>query len=115
MAQTFEDLDALDGINLGVKIAAAQAGFAQVGGEVLGEALGQGGDKDALASGGSGSSFLDEGLDLAFGGADFDGRINQAGGPDDLFHDSAAAFLNLVGGRRGGNIDCLVYSFFEFF
>ena len=43
-----EQLDALEGLDLGVHVAAAHADFGVVAGQVLGHALGQGGDQDAL-------------------------------------------------------------------
>ena len=49
-AQTGEKLDALQGFNLGVHVAAAHADLRIVAGEVFGHALGERGDEDALVS-----------------------------------------------------------------
>ncbi len=48
-AQIAEDLDALDGVDVGVHVADADALLVQVFGEVLGHALGQHRDQRAVA------------------------------------------------------------------
>ena len=54
-------------------------------------------------------------VDLAFDGADLDLRIDQAGGADHLLdHDSRGAG-QLIGARRGGDVDGLVDAVFELF
>ena len=48
-AEVAEDLDALDGVDLGVQVADPHAQLEQVVGEVLGHLLGERGDQDAVA------------------------------------------------------------------
>ena len=50
LAQVAEELDALEGFDLGVHVAAADADLGVVAGEVFGHALGEGGDEDALVA-----------------------------------------------------------------
>ncbi len=47
-AEVAEEFDAFEGFDLGVHVAAADAYFGVVAGEVFGHALGEGGDEDAL-------------------------------------------------------------------
>ena len=49
-AQVAEDLDALDGVDVGVQVAHPQALLEQVVGEVLGHLLGERGDEHAVAA-----------------------------------------------------------------
>ncbi len=84
-----EELDALEGFDLGVHVAAADADLGVVVGEVFGHALGEGGDEDALVALGAVADFGEQVVDLAFDGADFDLRVDEAGGADDLFDDDA--------------------------
>jgi len=79
----------------------------EVGGEVFGHALGEGSDEDALAFGDSLVDFFDEVVDLAVAWADFDFRVEEAGGADDLFNWLAAnAELELA--RGGGDENDLI-------
>ena len=70
-AEVAEELDAFEGFDLGVHVAAADAYFGVVAGEVFGHALGEGGDEDALVFCGAVADFGEEVVDLAFDGADF--------------------------------------------
>ena len=84
-----QELDALEGFDLGVHVAAADADLGVVAGEVLGHALGEGGDEDALVALGAVADLGEQVVDLAFDGADFDFGIDEAGGADDLLDDDA--------------------------
>jgi uncharacterized protein YcfJ len=80
-----------------VHVAAADADLGVVVGEVLGHALGEGGDEDALVDFGAGADFGEEVVDLALDGADFYLRVDEAGGADDLFYDDAGGLREFVG------------------
>ena len=79
-----EDLDALDGVDVGVEVADPEPLLEEVVGEVLGHLLGEGGDEDAVAALGALPDLLDEVVDLALGGAHQHLGIDEAGGPHDL-------------------------------
>ena len=63
-AQVAQDFDALDGVDVGVHVAHADALFVQVFGQVLGHALGQHGDEHAVAGGGDLADFVEKVVDL---------------------------------------------------
>ena len=84
----------------------AHAAIRQVGGQVLGHALGQRGDQHPLALVHALADLLQQVVDLPLGGLDDDPRIDQAGGADDLLDDAVAA-LHLVVPRSGGQVDGL--------
>ena len=65
-----------------------------------------------------GGAFADLGeevVDLAVDGADFDLRVDEAGGADDLFDDDAGGFGQFVRAGRGGDVDGLVDAVLELF
>src|SRR6185437_12877069 len=107
LAEVAEEFDAFEGFDFGVHIAAADADLGVVVGEVLGHALGEGSDEDALADLGAGADLGEEVVDLALDGADLDLGVDEAGGADDLFDDDAGGFGELVGAGRGGDVDDL--------
>ncbi len=88
--------------------------FRQVGRQILGEALGQRGDQHALAGSRPLANLFQQVGDLALSGTDFDHRVQQAGGADDLRHNFAPRLFQLVGARRGRHEDHLVDSLFPF-
>jgi hypothetical protein len=94
-AQVADDLDALQGLHVGVDVAHADAGFVQIFGQILGHALGQRGDQHALRLGRRVLAFGDDVVDLAFGRADDGDRVDQAGRADHLLDEDAAAALKL--------------------
>ncbi len=57
--------------------------------------------------GGAVADFGEEVVDLALDGADFYGRVDEAGGADDLFGDDAGGLGEFVGAGRGGDVDGL--------
>src|SRR6202022_1048735 len=97
-----DDLDALDGVDIGGHVAHANALLVQIFGEVFRHPLCQHGDQAAIAGLRGGADFADEIVDLGAGRADVDGRIDQAGGTDYLFDEHAAALVQLppARGRR---------------
>ncbi len=88
--QVAQDFDPLDGVDVGVHVAHADALFVQVFGQVLGHALGQGGDQGAQAAQRHLAHLVQQVVDLHFDRADFDLRIDKAGRADDLFGEDAA-------------------------
>src|SRR6185437_891738 len=107
LAEVAEEFDAFEGFDFGVHIAAADADLGVVVGEVLGHALGEGGDEDALADLGARADLGEEVVDLALDGADLDLGGAEAGGADDLFDDDAGGFGEFVGAGRGGDVNDL--------
>ena len=80
--------------------------FQQVPGQVLGHALGQRGDQDALVPLGAGADLAQQVIDLALAGLDHHLRIHQAGRPDDLLHEPVG-LGQLVFAGGGGHVDGL--------
>ena len=95
-----QDFNAFDGVDVGMHIAHADALFVQIFGQILGHPLGQGGDQHAQAARGDAADFVQQVVDLHLDRADFDHRVDQAGGADHLFGEDAAGLLHLP--RRGG-------------
>ena len=85
-AQVAEQLDPLEGVDLGVEVAGADAGVEEVVGEVLGHLLGQRGDQDPLVLVGARADLVDQVVDLALGRLDHHLGVDQAGRADDLLH-----------------------------
>jgi hypothetical protein len=92
-AQVAEDLDALDGVDVGVHVAHAHAHLLQVVGEVLGHALGQRRDQDPLARLLPLADLGQQVVDLTLHGPDLDLRVHQPGRADQLLHHHAPALL----------------------
>ena len=76
-------------------------------GQVLGHALGQGGDEDAVALRHHFASLVDEVVDLACRRAHLDRRIDQAGGADHLLGEGALGLLELPAARCRRDVDGL--------
>ena len=97
-----DDLDALDGVDVAVHVAHANALLVQIFGEVFRHPLCQHGDQAAIAGIGGGADLADEIVDLGARRADVDRRIDQPGGADHLFDEHAAALVQLprARGRR---------------
>ena len=91
LAEGAEDFDALDGVDVAVEVADFEADVAEVVGEVLGGAFGEGGDEDALAALDALAAEFDGFVDLAFEGFDGDDGVEEAGGADDLLDDEGFA------------------------
>ena len=89
-AQVAEDLHPLEGVDVGVEVADLDAQVPVVFGQVLGHALGQGGDQDPLAPAPARcADLLQQVVHLVGGGLDLDLGVHQAGGPDDLLDHGA--------------------------
>ena len=77
------------------------APLGEVGRELLGHLLRQGGDKDSFVAFDAHTHLLQEVVDLALGGLDDDERVNEARRANDLLDDAVGAFkLVGAGGRR---------------
>ena len=111
-AEIAEDLDALEGLDLGVEVVHLDAHLAQVVGEVLGHLLGERGDEGALPALDAQPELGEEVVDLPFRLADLDLRVDEARRPDDLLHD-LWRMLELVGTWRRGHVDGLVETLLE--
>ncbi len=74
LAQAGEQLDALEGLDLGMHVAAAHADLGVVAGEIFGHALGERGDEHAFVALGAVADLGEQVVDLAFDGADLDLR-----------------------------------------
>ncbi len=104
-----EELDALEGFDLGVHVAAADADLGVVAGEVFGHALGEGGDEDALVVFAARSRISASRSSIwPLTGRISTCGIDEAGGADDLFDDYAGGLGEFVGAGRGGDVDGLV-------
>ena len=97
--QVADDLYALHRIHIRVQIAHLDAVFSQVLSELLGHALGQGGDEHALGLLHAQTDFLQHIVHLRAGWAHFNFWIDQARGAHQLLHHLAAVLLFVLGGR----------------
>ena len=93
------DVDALDGVDVGVQVFYAQAGVGQVLREVLGRALGERGHERAVAARGGGADLLHDVVDLPLERTHLDGRVEEARRADDLADDLRAQLLLVFAGR----------------
>ena len=100
-AEVAQDLDALQRLDVGVHVADADALLVQVVGQILGHALGQGGDQGAVAGGGDLADLVEQVVDLHDDRADLDRRVDQPGGADHLLGEHAAGLVDLPGGGGG--------------
>src|SRR6202012_5799216 len=64
--QVADDFDSFQGVDVGVQVAHLDAVLGQIIRQVLGHALGQGGDQDTAAAGGNGPAFGQQIVDLMF-------------------------------------------------
>src|SRR3954453_24208682 len=97
--QVADDLDALEGVDLGVQVADLEAHLEQVVGEVLAHLLGQRRHQDALVLVDALADLVHQVVDLVARLADVDVRVDDAGRADDLLDDVVGvAALVLAGG-----------------
>lgn len=101
--QVTQDFDAFDGVDVAVHITHADALFVHVFGQIFGHALGQCGAQGAHTVGSHFAHLVQKVIDLHVHGADFDHRIDKAGGADHLFGEDAAGLLDFPCG--GGCAD----------
>ncbi len=103
--QVADDLDALQGFDVGVHVAHADALLVHVFGEVLRHLLGQRGDEGAEALPGDVAAFGDQVVDLVLDRPYFDRWVDQSGRADHLLGEDAAGALHLPRAGRGADID----------
>ena len=99
-AQVAQDLHPLHCVHVAVQVAHLDAVFAQVIGELLGHALGQGGDEHSLGLLDADTDFLQHIVNLRGRGPHFNLRVDQTGGAHHLFDHAPGVFV-LPGGGRG--------------
>ncbi len=105
--QITDQLDPLQGLDVGVHVADLHARFVQIFGQILRHPLGQGRHQRAIALGCGELRLMDQIVDLALDRAHFDRRIDQPGRADHLFGEDAARALHLPRSRRRRDIDGL--------
>ena len=106
-AQVAHDLDALQGVDVGVQVAHPQAGLVQVLGQVLGHALGQRRGQHPEALGGGVPALGHQVVDLGFDRTHDADRVDQPGGADHLLDEDAAGLRQLPGPGGGRDADRL--------
>ncbi|EYU02606.1 hypothetical protein PA99_1389 [Pseudomonas aeruginosa PA99] len=105
-AQVADDLHSLDGIDVRVQVAHPHVVIAEIIGEVLGHALGQGSHQHPLVLGHPLADLREQVIHLGHRRAYLDLRIDQPGGTHHLLDDPPGMF-RLVGARGGGDEDGL--------
>ena len=103
-AQIADDLDALQGLDVGVHVAHADALLVHILGQVLGHAFGQHCDQRAVALARHLAHLVDEVVHLGAGRAHFGDRIDEASGADHLLGEGAAGLLQLPAAGRGRDV-----------
>src|SRR6266404_2132951 len=106
-AQIPDDLDALDGVDVAVHVAHANALLVQIFGEVFRHAFGQHGDEAAIAFLRGGADLADEIVDLRARRANIHGRVNKSGRSDHLLDEHAATLVQFPRARRRRHRDRL--------
>jgi hypothetical protein len=113
-AEGAEDFDPFDGVDFAVEVANVDADIAEVIGEFLGGAFGEGGDEDAFVLFDAFAGLLDEVVDLAPEGFDSDLRIDKASGTDDEFSDLIPGPFQFAGAGSGAYVEGVVLEGLEF-
>src|SRR5256884_293697 len=106
-AKVSDDLDALDGVDVRVHVAHANALLMQVFGEVFSHPFGQHRDQRAVTRLRGGADFADEIVHLRTRRTNVDRRIDESGRANDLLDEHAAAFVQLPAARRRRHRDAL--------
>src|SRR5206468_6030135 len=96
LAQTPQDLDPLERVDLRVQIPATDADLRIVLGKVLSHALCQRRDEHTLTPLGAHPDLMEQIIDLAADRPDLHFRIHKACGPDDLLHNNAGGLGQLI-------------------
>ena len=88
-AQIAQDFHPLQSLDFGVHVAALHADFAVILRQVFGHALGERCHQHSLAAGDAFANLVQQVVDLALHRPDFNRRIDQARGTNDLLHHHA--------------------------
>src|SRR5206468_1745147 len=107
--QVADDVDTLDGLDVGVDVAHADADLLQVVGQVLGHLLGEGGDQDTLRGGDALADLLEQVVHLVARGADDHLGVGQTRRADQLLDDAAAGLADLPLPGGGRDVERLAY------
>ena len=102
-----DDIDPLQGIDIGVEVGHLDPQVLEILGQVLRHPLGEGGDQDPLPRLGAFPDLPREVVHLVLGGPDDDLGVHQPRGTDDLLHHVFARLFQLVVRRRGRHVDDL--------
>ena len=113
-SQRPENLDPLERLDLGMKVANAEPHFRVILRQVLRHSLGQRRDQNPFVAFGADPNLLHEGVHLAGNRPDLQLRISEPGGTDELLDDRASGFCKLVGTGCCRNADHLICAMFEF-
>src|SRR5579871_4388286 len=100
LAQAADYLDALDSLDIGVKVAHAHAEVVIVVGQILGHLFSQAGHQDAFIGSNAQAYLIEQVIDLSAGFADLDLRIDQARRTNQLLDHKAAGLAQLIIARR---------------
>src|SRR5581483_7060483 len=106
-------LDALQGFDFRVHVAAFDAHLGVVLRKIFGHTLGERSDEHALFAFDALANFVEQVVDLAFDGTDLDLGIDKPGRPNNLFDDHAGRLGQFVGAGSGGDVNGLIDSGFE--
>ena len=104
--QLGEQFDPAQRVDIRVQVAHAHARLGEEVGELLGHALGEGGDEHPLVALGAQADLLEEVVDLALRGLHDDLRVDEARRTDDLL-DHAVGDAHLVAAGRRREVDRL--------
>ncbi len=111
-AQIPQNRDPFQRLDVRMQITDLDAYFFEVIGQIFGHLLGERRDEHPLVALDTRMDLADQVVDLPFGLAHFDNRVEQAGRTDDLFHHRRAV-LDLVRSRSRRDIDQLIGFLFE--
>ena len=112
-AQVAQNFHPLHRVDVAVQIAHLDAVVAQIIGELLGHAFGEGGDQNPLVFHHPNADFLQHIVHLVDGGSHLDHRIDQTGGAHHLLHHIARVGFFIVRGR-GRHKHQLAHALFKF-
>ena len=107
-SQVAQDLHPFHGIDFGVDVAHLDAQTGHILGQFFRHAFGQGGHQYAFVAPYPLLYFVEQVVDLVQAGPQIDGRIEETGGPDELFDDQAVGLLEFVFAGGGADVDHLI-------
>ena len=114
LAQSAEDFDALNRVNLAVQVPHVDPDVAQVIRQFLRRAFRESCDQDAFLLFDPLARFFNEIVDLSFERFDGGFRIHESGRANDEFNDFAAGPFNLARARCGADVNGLLLKLLKF-